>query len=55
MARLVRHRRTKGAEIDRPILPPPRHIPNLPEWVIRLQRRESADSVDKVWAAREVI
>ncbi len=30
MARLVRHRQTKGAETDRPILPPPRHIPTLP-------------------------
>ncbi len=30
MARLVRHRQTKGAATDRPILPPPRHIPTLP-------------------------
>ena len=26
----MRHRQTKGAETDRPILPPPRHIPTLP-------------------------
>ncbi len=31
MARLLRHRQTKGAETDRPILPPPRHIPTLPK------------------------
>ncbi len=30
MARLLRHRQTKGAESDRSILPPPRHIPTLP-------------------------
>ena len=30
MARLVRHRQTKGADTDKPILPPPRHIPTLP-------------------------
>ncbi len=30
MARLLRHRQTKGAATDRPILPPPRHIPTLP-------------------------
>jgi len=29
-ARLMRHRQTKGAETDRPIMPPPRHIPTLP-------------------------
>jgi hypothetical protein len=33
MARLVRHRQTKGAATDRPILPPPRHIPTLPGTV----------------------
>ena len=32
MARIVRHRQTKAAETDRPILPPPRHIPSLPKW-----------------------
>ena len=31
MARLVSHRQTKGAEPDRPIHPPPRHIPTLPK------------------------
>ncbi len=31
MARLLRHRQTKAAETDRPILPPPRHIPTLPK------------------------
>jgi hypothetical protein len=30
MARLVRHRQTKGAAPARPDLPPPRHIPTLP-------------------------
>ncbi len=31
----MRHRQTKGAETDRPILPPPRHIPTLPPSVLR--------------------
>ncbi len=31
MARLLRHRLAKAADTDRPILPPPRHIPTLPE------------------------
>jgi hypothetical protein len=30
MARLLGHRQTKGAATDKPILPPPRHIPTLP-------------------------
>ena len=34
-ARLLRHRQTKGAETDRPILPPPRHIPTLPTPAVR--------------------
>jgi len=31
MAAPLRHRQTKGAETDMPSLPPPRHIPTLPE------------------------
>ncbi len=31
----MRHRQTKGAETDRPILPPPHHIPTLPFAVIK--------------------
>src|SRR5271169_1389560 len=30
MAEPLRHRQTKGAETDMPSLPPPRHIPTLP-------------------------
>ncbi len=30
----MRHRQTKGAETDRPILPPPRHIPTLPKAAV---------------------
>ena len=40
MARLLRHRQTKGAETDGPILPPPRHIPTLPKCDVR--RRHGA-------------
>jgi len=43
MARLVRHRQTKGAETDRPILPPPRHIPTLPEAHCNLEVSWSTD------------
>ena len=42
MARLLRHRQTKGAATDRPILPPPRHIPTLP--IYGLRRRHSVSS-----------
>ncbi len=38
MARLLRHRQTKGAETDWLILPPPRHIPTLPGADVRLGR-----------------
>src|SRR5258707_13965173 len=33
----LRHRQTKGAETDMPGLPPPRHIPTLPDLAV--QRR----------------
>jgi len=36
MARLLRHRQTKGAETDRLILQPPRHIPTLPKLPVCL-------------------
>src|SRR5438874_3997086 len=31
----LRHRQTKGAETDMPGLPPPRHIPTLPDYSSR--------------------
>src|SRR5712664_383201 len=40
MAEPLRHRQTKGAETDMPSLPPPRHIPTLPDSAIRLCRPE---------------
>ncbi len=40
MARLLRHRQTKGAATDRPILPPPRHIPTLPGTDLRRHHQE---------------
>ena len=35
LVRPLRHRQTKGAATDMPDLPPPRHIPTLPNQVIR--------------------
>jgi hypothetical protein len=34
MAKLVRHRRSKGPETDRPSLKPPRHISTLPSRMV---------------------
>ena len=34
MVEPLRHRQTKGAATDMPGLPPPRHIPTLPEMLI---------------------
>ena len=36
----LRHRQTKGAETDMPGLPPPRHIPTLPDPATQPSRRE---------------
>src|ERR1700680_3063619 len=35
MVEPLRHRQTKGAETDMPGLPPPRHIPTLPDSAVR--------------------
>ena len=40
MVEPLRHRQTKGAETDMPNLPPPRHIPTLPDAVARSRCRE---------------
>jgi len=37
MVEPLRHRQTKGAETDMPSLPPPRHIPTLPERRLELR------------------
>ncbi len=41
MARLLRHRQTKGAEIDRPVLSPPRHIPTPPKTAVPVTLRQA--------------
>jgi hypothetical protein len=42
MAEPLRHRQTKGAETDMPGLPPPRHIPTLPDYSPRSVRASAA-------------
>jgi len=37
MVEPLRHRQTKGAATDMPDLPPPRHIPTLPNCRLRVQ------------------
>ncbi len=41
MARLLRHRQTKGAETDKPALPPPRHIPTSPKTAVPVTLRQA--------------
>src|SRR6266849_6212444 len=40
MVEPLRHRQTKGAETDMPGLPPPRHIPTLPDLAVARARRQ---------------
>jgi hypothetical protein len=40
MVEPLRHRQTKGAETDMLSLPPPRHIPTLPDLAVALCRKQ---------------
>ena len=53
MAEPLRHRQTKGAETDMPSLPPPRHIPTLPDPVVHFRRAKGRFAIRRGYSWSE--